>query len=53
MVSLSRKQRNSPVTMMMISRSRSKYQSTCFPSTKVLALLVARVNAMMSSGDVT
>ncbi len=48
MVSLSRKQTNSPVTMMMISRFRSKYKSTCFTSTKVLAWLVARVNVMMS-----
>ena len=53
MVSLSRKQTNSPVTMMMRSRSRSQYKSTCFTSTKVLALLVVRVSAMMSSGDVT
>jgi hypothetical protein len=32
MVSLSRTQTNSPVVMMMISRSRSKYKSTCFTS---------------------
>ena len=53
MVSLSWKQTNYPVTMTMISRSRSQYKSTCFTNTKVLALLVARVKAIMSSGDAT